>query len=612
MRRIITTAMLVSVLFSGTLILTNEAKAQSIVGCSSEASDSDNANVSQITYKYCALVDANRKLTIQISTTRSKYYWGFVWYSEAEYEGGTIPVSVSSTRSGSNTTLTDSVVIGRFNPGYAKKIETSLYLPSSGDYTISVGSGGNDFTKGTYLRGYWYQSNLRRERISELNQTTIILRNLSWNINVPTQQTFSFNILNNIEQKLAGTTPKAFYFAQTAVPAKDNRDNMYDILNPGVMIVIPQAGMKNTGTSKYTNFRLLQDLGGDGVVENGTIPSNSCETSVSVGSLTPGWFTPKDSRNNLAAIRQFSEVYTPDIAWKKLGTPDIAINANYFDTRTQINDRPIDVSTTVAIDFNKWQLTKCSSPLGIYYQNINGKAVSEMGKRHISFYGNKNLAGSANYVLENGQLVSLDTFFIYRSANNNEFSLTVNDVYNSTNNITELKNVSARNNKSLARAQYLETYNAFYLGVSGTSLIPPTASALSGVSQPDLGTSATTRIAIGYDSIKGRFLIFQGGNYGASYVNNQKKLTGNGVTRAQLADIMRAMGATSAMELDGGGSAAVVIKDYSPNLDWVGDRKPATSCPDTGAWCSPVTQPTGGARPIPSWMGISFETTQVQ
>ena len=56
---------------------------------------------------------------------------------------------------------------------------------------------------------------------------------------------------------------------------------------------------------------------------------------------------------------QASETYTPLQAWQLLGQPTIAINANFFDVRTQQG--------------GSWKTTGCSSPLGAYFDNTRGQ-----------------------------------------------------------------------------------------------------------------------------------------------------------------------------------------------------------------------------------------------
>ena len=78
----------------------------------------------------------------------------------------------------------------------------------------------------------------------------------------------------------------------------------------------------------------------------------------------------------------------------------------------------------------------------------------------------------------------------------------------------------------------------------------------------------------------------------------------DGVDREDLTALFRALEAKMAVELDGGGSAALVIKNGIAK--WGGGEAPKSSCPNSGAWCSPIKQPDGNARPVPSWLGIEL------
>lgn len=597
------------------LIVTHAPEARAAdrnIGCVNTAQAGDNDSVGQSLLTYCGYVDDNNVLSIEVKNRQTQYYWFTAffgnWWDDEIYDL-TLPVKISNNRVKSEGQIYNTVInFPKINKNSSAIFKTNITLAASGTYDIVIG---HIYPTGkvppaelwgkvdSFIHGYYSRKAMKNNDVYHTQRNSIQIPTTILTATVPSINIFQTNITKNIEDKVLGGTPKAFYFSNTPIPAMDIKGDIYEIKNPGTMIFIPQVNNKNTVTSNYTRFELLQDFGPDG--QSG---QNRCESA--------NWFTPNDDRNNLSKIKQFAEVYTPAEGWNMLGSPDIAINANYFDTRSQAN---VDVANPqVALAFNEWKDHKCSSALGIYYSNRNSNPIN-FGQRNYTNYGNKNLAGSANYVLDNGQLVALDTFFIFRGSSSiNNFSLTVNDPLPSgkVGNSFSLLNSTLATNKALAQASSLETYPGTYLGVSGTALIPPTASSLSGTSEPDQGTAATTRIAIGFDPIKGRLIIFQGGRYGSASIGGSKVYTGDGITRAQLADIMRAMGATQAIELDGGGSAAVVIKNQpaiSPNLVWVGDAAPASACPNTGAWCSPITQPDGTPRPIPSWMGISFQPT---
>ena len=139
-------------------------------------------------------------------------------------------------------------------------------------------------------------------------------------------------------------------------------------------------------------------------------------------------------------------------------------------------------------------------------------------------------------------------------------------------------------------ADRLSNMRAQFVAFSGTSLIPRRDDGSEG--QPDNGPAQTTRIAPGYHNKQDRLYIFHGGAYR------------DGVDRGDLTALFRALEAKMAVELDGGGSAALVIKNGIAK--WGGGEAPKSSCPNSGAWCSPIKQPDGNARPVPSRLGIEL------
>lgn len=96
-------------------------------------------------------------------------------------------------------------------------------------------------------------------------------------------------------------------------------------------------------------------------------------------------------------------------------------------------------------------------------------------------------------------------------------------------------------------ANKLTNMRGQFVAFSGTSLIPRRDDGPEG--QPDNGPAQTTRIALGYHNQQDRLYIFHGGAYR------------DGIDRGDLTALFRALEAKVAIELDGGGSAALVIKD---------------------------------------------------
>lgn len=79
-------------------------------------------------------------------------------------------------------------------------------------------------------------------------------------------------------------------------------------------------------------------------------------------------------------LPQASETYTPLQAWQALGQPTIAINANFFDVRSQAA--------------GGWKTTGCSSPLGAYVDNTGA-----FGKTNLAVTGTLAYAGDRKSVV---------------------------------------------------------------------------------------------------------------------------------------------------------------------------------------------------------------------
>lgn len=268
----------------------------------------------------------------------------------------------------------------------------------------------------------------------------------------------------------------------------------------------------------------------------------------------------KNPDAKVGTTEEFAELYMPVQAWGRLGGPDFAININYFDVRDQLNG-------------NTWKETQCSTPLGVYYDN---DPSGPTGGTHNQ--PEKYLAGPAYFVDKENNRAPVDTFFwlhgIAGKPSANQFSM-VRTTQEDAKNVIET-------------AAALERKGGIFTAFSGTALIPFHQSDIA----PDSGGQKTTRIGIGYNRESDQLYVFEGGTYR------------DGVDREELAAIFRALNAAPAMEIDGGGSAALIIKNGSAK--WGGDEKPPSSCTNSGAWCSPVTQQDGTARPVPSWLGLNL------
>ena len=303
-----------------------------------------------------------------------------------------------------------------------------------------------------------------------------------------------------------------------------------EVLNqPAVLLVIPAF-------KGFENFPSL--LGDRNIAADG---SNRCENNPSA----------KIADGTL----QTAELYTPAEAYSRLDKPDFIVNANYFDVRPQLNGQT-------------WKSTKCSVPLGIYYDN---NREGPTGGTHNSGEGDdKYFAGPRHYINEDGKIVSaVDTMIFHGVGASGTVRLITNDL------------------KSSQALDVIRTLiSRWTVGISGTSLFARTGSDVA----PDAGGKHTTRVAVGYDATRDRLYIFEGGSYA------------DGVSREQVAGLFRSLHVRDALELDGGGSASLAVSTAYARS--VGGALPASSCQSlTGVWCSPVMV-SDGPRPVPSWIGF--------
>lgn len=260
--------------------------------------------------------------------------------------------------------------------------------------------------------------------------------------------------------------------------------------------------------------------------------------------------------------------------------PAVIFNANYFDVRAQKN------GTT-------WQANGCSLPLGVFFDNHDGAYKNNTVK------DNPYLAGSASYIQGDGKLNALQTFIIADGVIDDGFGRRPGNV-----NFEIIENTDVNGKQA---TDYLKKYtsptannNQKLIALSGVELLPKFYAGLDTSHSPDSGDSATTRIGIAYNKARDQLYIFEGGAYK------------NGVTRQNLRYFFKALGADIAMELDGGGSAAIgVNKDL---VSWKGASFGApekSGCNVAGYVCTPVTQPSGSARAVPSWAYINVDRNSV-
>ena len=241
-------------------------------------------------------------------------------------------------------------------------------------------------------------------------------------------------------------------------------------------------------------------------------------------------------------LRQASETYTPLQAWQVLGQPTIAVNANFFDVRSQQG--------------GSWKTTGCSSPLGAYVDN-----TGRSGRTNTAVTGTVAYAGKQ--ALSGGDEVwtALSTLILpVRGAPS----------------IVTPANSSDYDAASPVIARLMANGTRF-VAVAGLKLLAPGDTA----QLNDPGPSAA-RTAIAYARDKDEMYVFQGGSY----------------TPDQIQDLFRGLGSDTAVLLDGGGSSAIVLRRESGGM-WAGAGSPRGSCDTAQVLCD------ARERALPSWLGFN-------
>ena len=239
---------------------------------------------------------------------------------------------------------------------------------------------------------------------------------------------------------------------------------------------------------------------------------------------------------------QASEVYTPLQAWNALGSPTIAINANFFDVRGQKG--------------GSWKTTGCSSPLGAYVDTTRGQGRANAAVTGtIAYAGKQGLSGGDETwsALTTMILPVAGVPFVIPPKSTNDY-----DAASPV--IQDLMDKGTR-----------------FVAVSGLGLLAPGDTA-----QMNDGGPSAARTAIAYARQKDEMYVFQGGSY----------------TPDQLQDLFRGLGSDSAILLDGGGSSAIVLRREAGGM-WAGAGVPKGSCDTYQVLCD------SRERALPSWLAFA-------
>ncbi|GGC61054.1 phosphodiester glycosidase family protein [Hoyosella rhizosphaerae] len=261
-----------------------------------------------------------------------------------------------------------------------------------------------------------------------------------------------------------------------------------------------------------------------------------------------------------------SALFSADEAWRALDNPAVLINTNFFDVRPQLSGR-------------SWRETLCSAPFGVYFDNSSTASAGEsVEAAERAFYsGPKGLTGE----LEQGW-GRLATFVISGDGTGDS-------------SVEMLVAPSPFDNDAAeARLRELQDSGRIFTAFSGLSILHPSGA----VDIPD--GVRTARSAIGYSPAFDRLFVVQAGS---------ALDPSSGLTQEELGDLFRGLGATMAVQLDSGGSSALVINRHS-GVFWAGEgvndgAAPAGACPELhDAVCSPGMTASGQSRQVPSWLGI--------
>ncbi len=242
---------------------------------------------------------------------------------------------------------------------------------------------------------------------------------------------------------------------------------------------------------------------------------------------------------------QASEIYTPLQAWRMLGQPTIAINANFFDIRGQ--------------RAGSWRTTGCSSPLGAYIDNTRGTGrANQPVTGTIAYAGKPGLSGGDEHwtPLATMILPSRGAPYVVAPQGGKHGS----DFHAAAPVIDDLVNRGVG-----------------FVAVSGLGLLSP-----GDTGQLNDGGPSAARTAIAYSRPKDEMYVFQGGNY----------------TPDNIQDLFRGLGSDTAVLLDGGTSSAIVVRRDTGGM-WAGAGTPRGSCDTRQVLCD------AHERALPSWLGFN-------
>lgn len=240
-------------------------------------------------------------------------------------------------------------------------------------------------------------------------------------------------------------------------------------------------------------------------------------------------------------LAQAAETYAPVQAWQVLGRPTIAINANFFDVRSQVG--------------GSWKTTGCSSPLGTYVDN-----TGDQGRANMAVTGT--LAYAGKQALSGGDEVWTALSTLILPVRGAPYLVTP-------------KSARDYDAASPVIASLIDSGTRF-VAVAGLKLLAPGDTG----QLNDPGPSAA-RTAVAYTKAKDEMYVFQGGSY----------------TPDQVQDLFRGLGCDTAVLLDGGGSSSIVLSRDTGGM-WAGAGTPRGSCDTAEVLCD------ARERALPGWLAF--------
>ncbi|MFC2255145.1 phosphodiester glycosidase family protein [Labrys portucalensis] len=344
---------------------------------------------------------------------------------------------------------------------------------------------------------------------------------------------------------------------------------------------------KDGGYSDLTNIRSLLII-----VTNASLISNNSPAIKATLSVNRSDYCEKDDVRSRQGMPQTMEIARPHVAINNFRNineidPTIILNVNYFDINTQLKNN----------QYITWQKSKCSTPLGIYYDSHSGRWNDAANQPHAFAYGDY------YFSRKDGTKTALQSMLIV-DKNTDRVQFNISDGNSNDAQPPAIESIETT----------IKEGKQELVAFSGAELLPRLNSEeLDSGDGPDAGILQTTRIGIGYNVDKDQLYILQAGYGGA------------GISRGDLRDIFSALGASKALELDGGGSAVLGVQKDAVTWTGINSKIPNINEKDSSIYscgspvdndfptgiaknfvCTPAYQLDGTRRALPGYLALSI------